>query len=73
MLYILVTRYADGRIIGAEVVPQKNNFGSVETRNDWKTFEAAKEVAAALNATAEKQEYIATDAGSMASLCVMPT
>lgn len=58
MLHILVTRYADGRIIGAEVVPARNDFGSVESRWDWNSFEAAQEVAAALGAG-----YIATDAG----------
>ena len=64
MLYFIVTRYTDGKIIRAEVADEaaRKGVGSVETRNDWKTFEAAKEVAAALG-----PKFIATDAGSHVS------
>jgi len=61
MLYIVVTRYADGSIIGANVATEQEcrTLGSIESRWDWKSFEAAQEVAAALGL-----DYHATDAGN---------
>lgn len=59
MLCIRVTRAAGlGHILKAEVLEGFQHGPSIENRNDWKTFEAAKLVAAALGAG-----YLATDAG----------
>lgn len=72
MLYVNVIRNKeDGSVIQANVVREDvrehyRNQGRTakhwETRNDWRTFEAAKEVAAALG-----PDYIATDAGQWVS------
>ena len=71
MLYINTVRYQNGQLARANVVTDEvraryNAQGRVakhwETRNDWRTFDAAKEVAAALGAG-----YIATDAGPYVS------
>lgn len=55
MLYVSTTR-SFGKLVSA--TPCVNYEHTAETRNDWKTLEAAKEVAAALG-----PDYIATDAG----------
>ncbi len=67
MLYVIIrrsksnlSRVATGKILSAKVA--QGAYPGVETRNDWKTFDDAKEVAAALGS-----EYIATDAGSNVS------
>jgi hypothetical protein len=60
MLAIQITR-EDGKITAAQAFEFDKidrRAPNVETRNDWKTFDAAKEVAAALG-----EGYIATDAG----------
>lgn len=62
MLKIFVSRTTEDKIIGAEVVTDTSRLASIETRWDWKTLEAAKEVAAALG-----PKYIATDAGKNVS------
>lgn len=57
MLYVITKRDAAGKLISARVsnsTADKNE----ESRWDWKTIDAAKEVAAALG-----EGYIATDAG----------
>ena len=68
MLYINVTR-ENGKAVSAQVLDDYNV--DAETRNDWRTFEAAKEVAAVLGSG-----YIATDAGSHVSprydVCQLP-
>ena len=56
MLYITVTREA-GKVVAAKVEDNSCD-GKAENRNDWKSFEAAKEIAAVLGS-----DYIATDAG----------
>jgi hypothetical protein len=61
MLYALVTRTDTGKVLKAEVITDDDRATrtiDVESRWDWKTFDAAKEVAAALGA-----EYAATDSG----------
>lgn len=72
MLYVMVTR-SEGKVVNAApatelqvregrgTVGRKHGIG-IESRNDWHTFEAAKEVAAALG-----PDYIATDAGEWVS------
>jgi hypothetical protein len=60
MLYVLVER-KNNKITRAVVVEGRAG-SAAETRNDWRTFEAAKEVAVALG-----PQYIATDAGSHVS------
>lgn len=58
MLNFLVTRL-EGKVVAAEVTSHKNyNAKNYENRNDWRTYEAAAEVAAALG-----PKYQATDAG----------
>lgn len=59
MLYITVTR-TEGKVTAASVHETPNPV--CETRNNWKTFDDAKEVAAALG-----EGFIATDAGSNVS------
>lgn len=59
MIYATVSRNADGKIVSAEVIDGETFSGSlIESRWNWATFDAAKEVAAALGS-----DYIATDAG----------
>lgn len=71
MLYVdIIRNKEDGSIISARVPSktelkdyhQTRSFRRFESRNDWHTFEAAKEVAAALG-----PDYIATDAGQWVS------
>lgn len=63
MLNIQVVR-SFGKVVSAQVIENYDySTGFAENRNDWKTFEAANEVAAALGS-----DYIATDAGP----CVSP-
>jgi hypothetical protein len=59
MLYVHVIREA-GKVTRAKVANERDESErrTAESRWDWKTFEAAQEVAAALG-----QGYIATDAG----------
>lgn len=60
MLSIKTTRDTAGKLLTATVVPGYDP--AAENRNDWKTFEAADEVAKALGSA-----YIATDAGPYVS------
>jgi len=63
MLHIKVIRSIDNKVISAEDVTDKSkSLPQYESRWDWKTFEAAQEVAAALG-----PDYIATDAGTHVS------
>jgi hypothetical protein len=55
MLYIKTVRSPDGILLAASVTEYSRY---AETRNDWKTFDKAAEVADVLGT-----EYIATDAG----------
>lgn len=63
MLYVHVIREA-GKVTRAKVANERDESErrAAETRNDWRTFEAAQEVAAALG-----PNYIATDAGQHVS------
>lgn len=68
MLYVKIVRNTDpalgGKIVSAEVTddhPRELNSG-IEHRWDWKTFDDAEDVAAALG-----PDYIATDAGQWTS------
>jgi hypothetical protein len=56
MLYIKTVRSPEGTLLAATASPTYNP--DAESRNDWKTFDAALEVAEVLGT-----EYIATDAG----------
>jgi hypothetical protein len=56
MLSIRTFRDSQGKLLVAEVAPSYDPEN--ENRNDWKTFEAADEVASKLG-----PDYIATDAG----------
>lgn len=63
MLYVRVTRNKEGKVLLARVLTEneasaRHTIAEVESRWDWKTFEAAAEVAAELG-----PNYIATDAG----------
>lgn len=60
MLYINVIRDRSGKAISATVLDGHSR--DAETRNNWRTFEAAQEVAALLG-----PGFIATDAGSHVS------
>ncbi len=79
MLYVNVNR-SFRAIVSARVATDDEvklhhttNTFNLESRNTWKTFEAAKEVAAALNDPRPqvqnllRDEYIATDAGAHVS------
>lgn len=63
MFYVNVVRQ-NGKIIVAEIARTEidRDMTTCETRNDWRTFEAAQEVAAALG-----PKYQATDAGPYVS------
>lgn len=58
MLYILPVRNKAGVLQRADVIDFSPMGGNYECRWDWKTFEAAQEVATVLGA-----DYIATDSG----------
>ena len=60
MLYVSAIRGQKGQLLSAVATTAypSDAAPNFETRNDWATFDAAKEVAAALGAG-----YIATDAG----------
>lgn len=65
MIYVNTTRAQDGALLTAQVVSGgtvellRTKFPrNLESRNDWHTFDAAKEVAAKLGA-----DYLAIDAG----------
>jgi hypothetical protein len=61
MLYVSTVRSSvDDKLLSA--VATSEYHPDFETRNDWKTFEEAKEVAAVLGA-----DYVATDAGQWTS------
>ncbi len=67
MLYFKVTRGAKGKALQARVLSEneanaRHTIAEVETRNDWRTFDKAKEVAALLG-----DKYIAVDYGSHVS------
>lgn len=70
MLYIHVVRTGPASVLTAHVASEAEIEAHhkdpankpLETRNDWKSFAAAEEVAAALG-----KDYIATDAGSHVS------
>lgn len=69
MLYINVTRNTDGFLLTAQVVGEdavkvlREKFPrNLESRNDWRTFEAAKEIAVKLGTG-----YIAADSGANVS------
>lgn len=65
MLYVKIT---NDRAVSAqtEFPGEERNALTFETRNDWKTFERAKEVAAQLTEATGKL-YIATDASASTS------
>lgn len=70
MLNVLVTR-SFGKVVSAAVITNEVAYGDqrpagIETRNDWKSLEAAQEVATALTAKYDSL-YIATDAGGHVS------
>lgn len=66
MLYVEVNRNTAGKVTSAYVLTEAERKGlphdHCENRNDWRTFEAAQEVAAALG-----PKYQATDAGRWTS------
>lgn len=61
MLYIEVVR-SFGKVVSAKVVADDDDRRLAENRNDWRSYKAAQEVAAALG-----DGFIATDSGPYVS------